>query len=121
VDPEIKKRIDDRIAQARQALELLDEESAQLTTEEAAIKADEDKYQKALVNIIHASFMDFLMNTGHRALLELARRRLQTRQLNIARGPASLVNPSSCLLRHRLMGFSSVRGQAEQSAKCSLR
>jgi hypothetical protein len=38
----------------------LDEESAQLTTEEAAIKAEEEKYQKALVNIVHASFMDFL-------------------------------------------------------------
>jgi len=50
VDPAIKKRIDDRIAAARNALKDLEKESADLAKEDSAIQAEEAKFQKKMVS-----------------------------------------------------------------------
>jgi hypothetical protein len=52
VDPEIKRKIDTRIADARNALKDLEVESAQLTKEENAIQADENEFKAKLVIFI---------------------------------------------------------------------
>lgn len=51
VDPEIKKRIDTRIAEARNALKELEAEAGELGNEELAIKAVDNEFKRKTVSI----------------------------------------------------------------------
>lgn len=49
VDPEIRRRLDQAIQDARQALEGINVDGETLTAEERAIRAEETQYQKKFV------------------------------------------------------------------------
>jgi len=62
VDPEIKRRIDIRIADARNALKDLEQQTTDLSKEDALIRAEEAEFKKKLVRVISQSISVFKLN-----------------------------------------------------------
>lgn len=52
VDPEIKRRLDQTIHEARQALEVINEGANTLAAEERDIRAEETAYKKKFVGLL---------------------------------------------------------------------